>query len=84
MDDFFKMLKKYDATFSDFHKVNEVYGKFEFNLEDTILKKINNFFLIKNGDSKPPFFYFNSYLPAPFIIFTCQDSLFDTFRLEKR
>ena len=60
MDDFFKMLKKYDATFSDFHKVNEVYGKFEFNLEDTILKKINNFFLIKNGDSKPPFFYFNS------------------------
>ena len=33
MGEFLKLLKKYDATFSYSCKVNEVYGKFEFNPE---------------------------------------------------
>lgn len=35
MGEFLKLLKKYDATFSYSCKVNEVYGKFEFNPETT-------------------------------------------------
>lgn len=36
MGEFLKLLKKYDATFSYSCKVNEVYGKFEFNPESKL------------------------------------------------